>query len=91
MARTPTRFSPKTSRPRRPSSTRPTEPSSSSTTGEEHLFADSSLPAYETAAAALLTERVVAFLNAIDVDNTPMKDGPEQVAPGALLATEQRE
>jgi hypothetical protein len=34
---------------------------------------------------------VVAFLNAIDVNNTPMKDGPEQVAPGALLATEQRE
>jgi dienelactone hydrolase len=42
--------------------------------GEEHLFADSSLPAYDTAAAALLTERVLAFLNAIDVDKTPMKD-----------------
>jgi dienelactone hydrolase len=30
--------------------------------GEEHLFADSSLPAYDAAAAALLTERVLAFL-----------------------------
>jgi dienelactone hydrolase len=42
--------------------------------GEEHLFADSSLPAYDAAAAALLTERVLAFLNTIEVDNTPMKD-----------------
>jgi dienelactone hydrolase len=33
--------------------------------GEEHLFADSSLPAYDAAAAALLTERVLAFLNAL--------------------------
>jgi dienelactone hydrolase len=30
--------------------------------GDEHLFADSSLPAYDPAAAALLTERVLAFL-----------------------------
>ena len=30
--------------------------------GEEHLFADSSLPAYDAAAAALLTERVLSFL-----------------------------
>lgn len=30
--------------------------------GEQHLFADSSLPAYDAAAAALLTERVLAFL-----------------------------
>jgi dienelactone hydrolase len=42
--------------------------------GEEHLFADSSLPAYDAAAATLLTDRVLAFLNAIEVDNTPMKD-----------------
>jgi dienelactone hydrolase len=36
--------------------------------GDEHLFADSSLPAYDAAAAALLTERVLAFLegNAAD-------------------------
>jgi dienelactone hydrolase len=33
--------------------------------GEEHLFADSSLPAYDAAAAALLTERVLAFLDAL--------------------------
>ena len=33
--------------------------------GEEHLFADSSLPAYDAAAAALLTERVLAFLDQI--------------------------
>ena len=30
--------------------------------GTEHLFADSSLPAYDPAAAALLTERALAFL-----------------------------
>ena len=34
--------------------------------GEEHLFADSSLPSYDAAAAALLTRRVLAFLDAID-------------------------
>jgi dienelactone hydrolase len=39
--------------------------------GEEHLFADSSLPAYDAAAAALLTERVQAFLVGLDGDNTP--------------------
>jgi dienelactone hydrolase len=33
--------------------------------GKEHLFADSSLPAYDAAAAALLTERVQAFLDTI--------------------------
>lgn len=33
--------------------------------GEEHLFADSSLPAYDPAAAALLTERVLSFLDAV--------------------------
>jgi dienelactone hydrolase len=30
--------------------------------GEQHLFADSSLPDYDPAAAALLTERVLSFL-----------------------------
>jgi dienelactone hydrolase len=33
--------------------------------GEEHLFADSSLQAYDSAAAALLTERVLAFLASV--------------------------
>jgi dienelactone hydrolase len=33
--------------------------------GEEHLFADPSLPAYDAAAAALLTERVLSFLDLI--------------------------
>jgi dienelactone hydrolase len=42
--------------------------------GDEHLFADSSLPAYDADAAALLTERVLTFLNAIEADNTPRKD-----------------
>jgi dienelactone hydrolase len=42
--------------------------------GKEHLFADSSLPAYDAAAAALLTERVLAFLDEIEVDNMPTKD-----------------
>ena len=36
--------------------------------GEEHLFADSSLPAFDPAAAALLTERVLAFLERIRAD-----------------------
>jgi dienelactone hydrolase len=34
--------------------------------GEGHLFADSSLPEYDAAAAALLTERVLAFLAAAE-------------------------
>ena len=36
--------------------------------GEQHLFADSSLPAYDAAAAALLTERVLAFLDRVHAD-----------------------
>lgn len=34
--------------------------------GDEHLFADSSLPGYDPEAAALLTERVLAFLDRVD-------------------------
>jgi dienelactone hydrolase len=33
--------------------------------GQEHLFADSSLPEYDAAAAALLLERVLAFLDGL--------------------------
>jgi dienelactone hydrolase len=36
--------------------------------GAEHLFVDSSLPAYDAAAAALLTERVLAFLDTVQVE-----------------------
>jgi dienelactone hydrolase len=36
--------------------------------GEEHLFADSSLASYDAAAAALLTERVLAFLDLVETD-----------------------
>jgi dienelactone hydrolase len=36
--------------------------------GEEHLFTDSSLPAYDPTAAALLTERVLAFLDRVDAE-----------------------
>lgn len=36
--------------------------------GTEHLFADSSLPEYDAAAAALLMERALAFLNRIQAD-----------------------
>ena len=36
--------------------------------GDEHLFADSSLPAYDSTAAALLTERVLAFLAMVDAE-----------------------
>jgi hypothetical protein len=32
------------------------------TQGDQHLFADRSLPSYDEAAAALLTEPVLAFL-----------------------------
>jgi dienelactone hydrolase len=38
--------------------------------GEEHLFGDSSLPAFDAAAAALLTERVLAFLATIQDDES---------------------
>ena len=38
--------------------------------GEEHLFADSSLQAFDPAAAALLIERVLAFLERIPADET---------------------
>jgi dienelactone hydrolase len=38
--------------------------------GQEHLFADSSLQAFDPAAAALLTERVLAFLERIPADET---------------------
>ena len=34
--------------------------------GDEHLFADSSLPAYDATAAALLKERVLAFLAGLE-------------------------
>lgn len=34
--------------------------------GTEHLFADSSLPQYDAAAAALLTQRVLAFLDKVE-------------------------
>jgi dienelactone hydrolase len=34
--------------------------------GKEHLFGDSSLPAYDAAAAALLIERVLTFLAAVE-------------------------
>jgi dienelactone hydrolase len=34
--------------------------------GEEHLFADSSLPSYDAAAATLLTERVLSFLATVE-------------------------
>lgn len=33
--------------------------------GDEHLFADSSLPSYDAAAAGLLTERVLDFLDRV--------------------------
>ncbi|GGQ56509.1 dienelactone hydrolase [Streptomyces althioticus] len=36
--------------------------------GEQHLFADSSLPSYDPDAATLLTRRAVEFLGALDAD-----------------------
>ena len=38
--------------------------------GGEHLFADSSLPAYDAGAATLLTARVLAFLNAVGAESS---------------------
>jgi dienelactone hydrolase len=37
--------------------------------GNRHLFADESLPSYDAAAAALLTARVIRFLNALSAVN----------------------
>jgi dienelactone hydrolase len=37
--------------------------------GDEHLFADSSLPAYDPAAAKLLLERVLGFLRQVDTES----------------------
>jgi dienelactone hydrolase len=37
--------------------------------GEEHLFADSSLPAYDATAATLLMERVLGFLDSVQAEN----------------------
>jgi dienelactone hydrolase len=34
--------------------------------GDQHYFADSSLPSYDAAATTLLTERVLAFLEGVD-------------------------
>jgi dienelactone hydrolase len=34
--------------------------------GDRHLFTDSSLTAYDEAAATLVTQRVLAFLDGID-------------------------
>src|SRR6059058_2787958 len=36
--------------------------------GEEHLFADSSLPAFDAAASTLLMERVLTFLDTVRTD-----------------------
>jgi dienelactone hydrolase len=41
--------------------------------GNEHLFADPSLPAYDAAAATLLTERVLAFLDMVRADKAEMR------------------
>ena len=38
---------------------------------EQYRAADSSLPAYDAAAAALLTERVLAFLDTVEADRDP--------------------
>jgi dienelactone hydrolase len=42
--------------------------------GTEHLFADASLPGYDAAAAALLTERVLAFLD--ELPDAAAQPGP---------------
>jgi dienelactone hydrolase len=42
--------------------------------GDEHLFADSSLPAHDPAAAALLTDRVLAFLDRVRAEKEELND-----------------
>jgi dienelactone hydrolase len=42
--------------------------------GAEHLFADASLPDYDAASTALLTERVLAFLAAVDAGGAAPAD-----------------
>ena len=42
--------------------------------GEEHLFADPSLPEYDAAAATLLTERVLAFLEMVEAEQDEPDD-----------------
>jgi dienelactone hydrolase len=37
--------------------------------GEEHLFADSSLPAYDAVGAELLTDRVLTFLRTVEAES----------------------
>lgn len=46
--------------------------------GDQHLFADSSLPAYDPAAAALLMERVLTFLDSVETGRKPL-NGPRTV------------
>ena len=48
--------------------------------GEEHLFADSSLPAYDAAAAALLMERALAFLATVQANERREKGADAQRA-----------
>jgi dienelactone hydrolase len=50
--------------------------------GEEHLFADSSLPVYDAAAAALLTDRIRAFLDTVQAGER----GSAFVIDGAMTA-----
>ena len=40
--------------------------------GDEHLFADSSLPAYDPDAAALLMDRVLTFLDSVEAGPKPL-------------------
>ena len=65
MARRPTRSSKRTSTAARALADSTDEAELFLYPGNEHLFADSSLPAYDAAAAALLTGRVLAFLDAL--------------------------
>jgi hypothetical protein len=43
----------------------PTKPSCSSTRGDQHLFADSSLPSYDAEAATLVVQRSRTFLDRV--------------------------
>ncbi|CAA9560927.1 MAG: Protein of unknown function DUF664 [uncultured Thermomicrobiales bacterium] len=53
--------------------------------GEQHLFADSSLPSYDPDAATLLTERVLAFLDDVRERDEDGRPGPP--AAGDEIAT----
>jgi uncharacterized damage-inducible protein DinB len=57
--------------------------------GNQHLFADSSLPSYDAHAARLLTERVLSFLDGVNERVASVADLDEQGRPEPPLAADE--